>query len=151
MKSPEKIEGTNDLKPGIRLKMKSPKNLKLRTKLIGGFLFLALMAGIVSFVALRLALAEITADGIPTLATTGQVISLIKTIQAETLEFVASGEEEGLTQFDAGINNLNAISGQLEDLADELKELGVLVEDTKDGVRWQILDNDTEGRKKSDV
>jgi GAF domain-containing protein/HAMP domain-containing protein len=99
------------------------KRLTLRTKLIGSFLLLVLMAGIVSFIGVQLSLSDITEDAVPSLEITGRMGTLVKTLQAEALEFVATGEEETVEQFEQTLGELNGLSEQLVELADDAGEL----------------------------
>lgn len=99
------------------------KNLKLRTKLIASFVLLIGMSALLFFVGTQLAFEQITDDAIPTLRVTGQISKLAKTIQAETLEFVSSGEAETVAQFKEDIGQLDALAAQLEnELSDDENE-----------------------------
>lgn len=99
------------------------KYLTLRTKLIGSFLFLAVIAGILSYVGTQLSFAEITDDTIPSRRGIGQISTLAKTVQAEALEFVSTDDKESIEQFRASITGLDSLTDNLKDnLSDDPNE-----------------------------
>lgn len=90
------------------------KNLKLRTKLIISLTAIVLISTIAAFVGNQLAFAEISEVGIPFLQAVNQTTELVGRVQAETLEFVATAEEETLEQLDQNINDLTKVTEQLK-------------------------------------
>ena len=92
--------------------MKTFPNLTLRTKLIGSFIFVVLVASIISYVSSRLSLRTITEEIIPPLKLMGQTGILATATYAEALEYVASGEEDA-------IQDLADLRVELDTLLDE--------------------------------
>jgi tubulin-specific chaperone A len=76
--------------------MKTFTDLTLRTKLIGSFIFVVLVASIISYVSSRLSLRTITEEIIPPLKLMGQTGILATATYAEALEYVSSGEEDAI-------------------------------------------------------
>ena len=104
--------------------MKIFNKLHLRTKLIAGFVLLALLAGGITILAPRFALEKIREDAVPTLETVGQAALLGRTLQAEILEFIAAGEEETLEEINDTIQAINPLLEQIEDdLLDDPEEV----------------------------
>lgn len=99
------------------------KNVKLKFKLVGSFIFLALASSIFLFIGSQLAFKRIIDDTIPTVMITGQVSKLAKTLQAESLEFIADGQEDHLEHFSDSANQLKVLVDRLEnEVADNSNE-----------------------------
>ncbi len=99
------------------------KNLKLRPKLIGSYMFLALAATLLAYFGVQLAFREIVTDAIPTLQITAQISVLISAIRGDTLEFVIGGDEEAVEHLNKEIDKLNPLLKQFKnDMADDAAE-----------------------------
>lgn len=94
------------------------KNLKLRTKLALAFVGIAVIGGLITIIGGQIASERITEDAVPSLQAVGSVKLSIRIIQAEILEFVSTGEEETLQEFDKESRVLSAALTDLLALAD---------------------------------
>lgn len=90
------------------------KNLKLRTKLIISLAVLVVTSSIAAFAGNQLAFKEISEVGIPVLQTLNRATELVGRVQAETLEFIATNQDETLEQLDQNINELTRVNEQLD-------------------------------------
>lgn len=93
--------------------MKILKTLNLRTKLVGSFVLLAILAGIISFTVTQLAFTGFTEDTLPTLTAMNQINKVSGRLQKEIVEFVATGQEEAIEQFDQQAATLTSLSEQM--------------------------------------
>ena len=90
------------------------KNLNLRTKLLGSFILLSVIAGAASYVIPQLALSVIAEEAFPATVLTGVIRSSIQSQREEILEFVASGDREAQAEFFEAVNESQARFSQLE-------------------------------------
>lgn len=105
------------------------KNQKLSTKLIGSFVLLAILAGLIAYVAQTLSFQRLRGDTIPTLQIEGQLSRLLKTYQTEVLEFVALGEEETVAEVAETSAAIEALLTRFnDDLTDDAGEDQALAE-----------------------
>lgn len=102
--------------------MNSLRNIRLRTKLIAAFAFIAGFGAIITIVGGNVSTQRVVNDVIPSLRTFESVQVGLKTLQAETLEFVSLGEEETLAE-------LQEVS---EELQDALMLFSELADDDED-------------------
>ncbi|MEM7032673.1 MAG: GAF domain-containing protein [Chloroflexota bacterium] len=104
--------------------MKLINRLNLQTKLTGGFIVLALIASFAAFFTPRFAFDKITDDAIPTVKLVGEIGVLGRAMQAEVLEFMATGEQETLEEFQETKAVLATLTARLEtDFSDDLEEV----------------------------
>ena len=89
--------------------MKSVRYPILRNKLIGSFIKISPLVSIVSYFSFRTSPRNVTENALPPVQALAKTTDLVKSIQAEVLEFVAVGEEA------------------LEDLVGNIKELDILL------------------------
>ena len=82
--------------------------------MIGNFIFVVLLASLVSYASMRISLGKITENIIPPLKVMGQTEGLTRSIQAEVLEFVATGEEEALQELSEQASELATLLEQRE-------------------------------------
>ncbi|NJN92982.1 MAG: HAMP domain-containing protein [Anaerolineales bacterium] len=106
------------------------KNLKLRTKLIISLAVLVVTSSIAAFVGNQLAFTEISEVGIPFLQTMNQTTELVGRVQVETLEFVATAEDETLEQLEQNINDLTKVTEQLKNHEGVHEEEAQVIEET---------------------
>jgi CheY-like chemotaxis protein len=94
--------------------MKWPRALSLRIKLIGSLIIVVLLASLASYISIQLSLGKITGTIIPSLQVMGQTRDLFKSIQAETLGFVAAGDEDTIEDVDNYSAELETLAAQQE-------------------------------------
>ncbi len=97
-------------------------NLKLRPKLIASFITITILGVFITLIFNQLSIQRLEEDSIPTLETAGELSRLARTVQAETLEFVASGEEETIEELIESTAELLAVVQRMENLSDDPDE-----------------------------
>jgi methyl-accepting chemotaxis protein len=88
--------------------------LELKTKLVGSFIFIVFLSGVVAFIGIRLSIGQISQTVIPFLKNMGQVGELAKTVQAETIEYVIQGEAETREDLAESLDLLQSLATQVE-------------------------------------
>ncbi len=110
------------------------KGLSIRTKLIIGFVVLALIASVVALISPQIAFRRVVNDVIPTIETVEETGILVRTAQAEALEFVAVGEEEAIEEFQESVRALGDLSDRLTtELSDDAEEVEVFAKLAEEG------------------
>lgn len=95
------------------------RNLKIRAKLVIAFTGIAVLGGLIAFIGGQVSTTRITEDAIPSLQTVEAVKLNARIIQAEILEFVSTGEDEALDQFDETSRALTSQLAAFPALADD--------------------------------
>lgn len=93
--------------------MKFFRDLKLRSKLILSFAFLALLISVLAFTLPQFSIDRLTEQSVPFLDLTGQVAASSGAVQREILEYMNSGETESLEEFDEIIETLREAVSEL--------------------------------------
>jgi len=115
--------------------------MSLKTKLIGSFLIIAVLSSITIFVGNQIAFNQIRNNILPSLSAVEQASQITRTLQAETLEYIATGEEETIEEIEetreevieavATLRALNVSSFDAEtfsELANNIEALAVLAQ-----------------------
>ena len=115
--------------------------MSLKTKLIGSFLIIAVLSSITIFVGNQIAFNQIRNNVLPSLSAVEQASQITRTLQAETLEYIATGEEETIEEIEeireevieavATLRALNVSSFDAEtfsELANNIEALAVLAQ-----------------------
>jgi len=115
--------------------------MSLKTKLIGAFLIIAVLSSITIFIGNQIAFNQIRENALPSLRAVEQATQVTRALQAETLEFIATGEEETLVEIGetkesvseavTTLRNLNLSGSDAEiiaELANNTEELAALTE-----------------------
>lgn len=104
------------------------KNLTFRNKLIASYLFITVMTVVVSVISNWVAFRNLKQDSLPTLQAVALVGRLARQTQAETLEYVLSGEDEALAQIATSRGELLDAALVVEGLADDADEAAPFAE-----------------------
>ena len=97
-------------------------NLKLRPKLIASFITITVLGVLITLIVNQLSIQKLEEDSIPTLETAGELSRLAREVQAEALEFVASGEEGTVEDLRESTAELLAVAQRIESLSDDPDE-----------------------------
>ena len=95
--------------------MKFFRNLKLRTKLILSFVFIALLVSVLAFIIPQFSFDRLTKQSVPFLDLTGKMSVFAISIQKEILEYIDSGQAESLEEFEKSVNGLRQAVTNLQD------------------------------------
>lgn len=87
--------------------------MSLKTKLIGAFLVVAILSSLTIFIGNQIAFRQIREDVLPALSTVETVSRISRALQAETLEYVATGEEETLEEIEETREELETVVAEL--------------------------------------
>ena len=94
-------------------------NLPLRVKLVLSFTFIAILGGLFTSTGTQIALSQTTSDALPSLQAVSRITTLTRSVQVETLSFISTGNEEQLKELNEYINQLNAATDDVLELADD--------------------------------
>jgi len=123
--------GFNDVAPIITVAMAIAFTLlilqrsmrgRIRTKILVGFAVIAIIGGVFAFIGSQFAIGGITNNALPSLEALGRVSQAVRSVQAETLEFVAVGEADSISEFYKKEGELNSAIGEIESLASLLDQ-----------------------------
>ncbi|HFQ93978.1 MAG TPA: GAF domain-containing protein, partial [Anaerolineae bacterium] len=98
-------------------------NLPLRSKLIAGFVFIAVFGAILAYGSYRISARRFIENALPNQQIFGQIAWQSRTVQSEALEFVSAGQESTLTELSEDIASLTALTTQMVNLADHPDEV----------------------------
>ncbi len=106
--------------------MKFIKNIRLKYKPLIVFALLALINAGGIFIFKEFVVDNIIEDVIPTQQIASEFAFLTRELQTEALEYLATGEDEAVSEFSQTASELTALTGQLTALADDDAELEIL-------------------------
>ncbi len=98
-------------------------NLSLRSKLIASFVLIALVGVISTYGSYQIVTRQLVENVIPSQRIFEQIAWKSRTVQAEALEFVSTGNEETISELTESIAELNASTAQIIKLADNQEEM----------------------------
>ena len=99
---------------------------RIRTKILVGFAIVSIIGSVFAFFGSQFAIDGITSNALPNIEALGNVGQAVRSVQAETLEFVVLGDANSVSEFYAKVDDLNASIIEIEGLASSLDQSGVL-------------------------